>query len=201
VGPMSDHYFSPSPSSVQRPTEVRVELGDLTFSIRTDAGVFASKGLDKGTKVLLERNDQPRANGDLLDIGCGYGPIATTLAQRFPERRVWAVEVNPRAIELARHNARTLGLGNVEVKEPDDVPEDVRFGGIYSNPPIRIGNDALHALLLRWLPRLDDGASAFLVVHKHLGSDSLAKWLKGNHFDVERLSSRAGFRVLQVSRS
>ena len=195
---MSDHYFSENPDVERNPRSIDVRLPDLSYTLTADAGVFASGGLDKGTKVLLERNDLPSAEGDLFDIGCGYGPIAVTLARRFPDRRVWAVDVNERALELTRENARQLS--NVHVCAPDDLPDDVRFGGIYSNPPIRIGKEALHALLLRWLPRLEERASAFLVVHKHLGSDSLAKWLGTQGFEVRRLGSSSGFRVLQVRR-
>jgi 16S rRNA (guanine1207-N2)-methyltransferase len=193
---MSDHYFSENPAVERSPRQVRVTLPDLDFELTADAGVFASGGLDRGTKVLLKRNDQPTSEGDLLDVGCGYGPIAITLARRFPDRTIWAVDVNERALQLTRDNAR--GLENVNVCLPDDVPDDVLFGGIYSNPPIRIGNEALHALLLRWLPRLAPGASAFLVVHKHLGSDSLAKWMGVQGFGAQRLGSSGGFRVLRV---
>jgi len=137
--------------------------------------------------------------GDLLDLGCGAGPIALTMARRSPGSRVWAVDVNSRARELTAHNARTLSLSNVTVAAPDDVPDDVRFDVIWSNPPIKVGKDELHALLLRWLPRLAPDGRAVLVVNKNLGSDSLQKWLRERGYTVDRIASRQGYRILVVS--
>jgi 16S rRNA G1207 methylase RsmC len=142
----------------------------------------------------------PRPDAVVLDLGCGYGPIAVALACRRPDARVWAVDVNARARALTAHNADAAGAANVFVADPDDVPSDIQFDGIYSNPPVRIGKPALHALLSRWLPRLRDGGHAYLVVHKHLGSDSLAAWLAGSGHTVARMCSRLGYRVLDVSR-
>jgi 16S rRNA (guanine1207-N2)-methyltransferase len=123
-----------------------------------------------------------------------------TLARRAPEATVWAVDVNQRALGLCAANAEANGLTNVRVVPPDGVPPDVRFAGIWSNPPIRVGKDALHALLLSWLERLDEDARAWLVVQKHLGSDSLARWLEEQGWSADRVRSRSGYRVLAVDR-
>jgi 16S rRNA G1207 methylase RsmC len=117
---------------------------------------------------------------------------------------VWAVDVNERALDLLRRNAQKLGLHNVNAVLPDDVPDSVAFGTIWSNPPIRIGKAALHELLLRWLPRLELGSDAWLVVQRNLGSDSLQRWLEAElptGFAVRRASSSKGFRLLQVRRA
>jgi 16S rRNA (guanine1207-N2)-methyltransferase len=183
-------------------------LPDLTISLQTDRGVFSGERIDPGTKyLLLDAPTPPPAAAHVLDLGCGYGPIAVTLAHRLPQATVWAIDVNERAVELCRTNATTAGHANVRPSvvtdaAPDgDVPDDVRFDLIWSNPPIRIGKPALHALLTRWLDRLTDTGRAVLVVQKHLGSDSLQQWLDGQGWHVDRLGSRAGYRLLGVHRS
>jgi 16S rRNA (guanine1207-N2)-methyltransferase len=196
---MTEHYFSPRPSSASAPGTVRLALPDFGADLATDAGVFSAGHVDPGTLILLRTAPEPAVRGDLLDLGCGYGPIALTLAHRRKRARVWAIDVNERALELTRRNASSAGRSNVQVAAPDDVPDDVRFAAIYSNPPIKVGKDALHAMLLRWLPRLLPGGSAYLVVQKHLGSDSLARWLTEQGFPTTRLTSERGYRVLSVS--
>jgi 16S rRNA (guanine1207-N2)-methyltransferase len=178
---------------------VRLALPDLTLDLETDRGVFSRGDIDAGTKLLLLEAPAPGAVGDHLDLGCGYGPIALTLARRAPGATVWAVDVNRRALALTEANASANGIGNVRVAAPDDVPEAVRFTTLWSNPPIRVGKAALHDLLLRWLPRLAPDGRAVLVVQKHLGADSLARWLDEQGFATTRLQSRAGYRLLEVS--
>ena len=199
-GPVAQgHYFEARPASRPRPRSLRVRLGDLEVELATDSGVFSAQRLDPGTAVLLEHLE-PVPEGDLLDLGCGYGPLALALARRRPDATVWAVDVNERALELTRSNAGTLGLANIRVARPDEVPGAVRFGGIYSNPPIRIGKAALHQLLVDWLDRLLPAGRARLVVQKHLGSDSLARWLAEQSFPTTRLTSVGGYRILEVGR-
>jgi 16S rRNA (guanine1207-N2)-methyltransferase len=194
------HYFSPTPGTPSEPSTVRLDLPDLSLTLRTDRGVFSAGRVDPGTKVLLSVAPPPPATGDLLDLGCGYGPVALTLASRAPGATVWAVDVNERARALTTANAEAAGLRNVRVAAPDDVPDDVRLAAIWSNPPVRVGKAAMHDLLLQWLGRLDDGGTATLVVQKHLGADSLHRWLEGEGWAVERLTSRMGYRVLAVGR-
>lgn len=195
----SPQYFSRQPSVASRPGEVRLALPDLTATLTVDRGVFSGGRVDPGTVALLRAVTEVPAEGDLLDLGCGYGPIAVTLATRAPAATVWAVDVNARAVDLTRRNAAALGLGNVRAATPEEVPEDVAFAQLWSNPPIRIGKDALHELLLRWLPRLTPGGRAWLVVHHNLGGDSLARWLGGEGWDVVRHGSKQGYRILGVS--
>jgi 16S rRNA (guanine1207-N2)-methyltransferase len=194
------HYFDAEPGAPSRPGRVELVLPDLTLSLATDRGVFAGGAVDPGTKYLLLDGPRP-ASGEraLLDLGCGYGPIALALARRAPEATVYALDVNERARSLCAANAAAAGLDNVRVVAPDDVPDGLVFDGIWSNPPVRIGKPALHALLLRWLARLASGAHATLVVHKHLGSDSLVQWLRLQGFAAERLGSRRGYRLLDVT--
>jgi 16S rRNA (guanine1207-N2)-methyltransferase len=192
-----DHYFTADPSSRSRPRTARLTLPDVTLELATDSGVFANGHIDRGTDLLLRSTAAPRA-GDLLDLGCGYGAIALTLAIRSPSSTVWAIDVNRRARALCQANADSAGLTNVVVADPSDVSADLRFAAIYSNPPIRLGKEPVRRLLTEWIQRLLPGAHAFLVVHRYLGSDSLAAWLAGSGLAVERLRSRGGYRVLDV---
>jgi 16S rRNA (guanine1207-N2)-methyltransferase len=198
-GPTS-HYFDPAPSTPSAPSQVELVLPDLHVTLTTDRGVFGAGGVDPGTKLLLLEAPapDPAGTGHLLDLGCGYGPIAVALGRRAPGATVWAVDVNERARALCAANAAAAGLGNVRVAAPDEVPDDVTFDGIWSNPPIRVGKAALHELLDRWLDRLATSATAWLVVHKHLGSDSLVRWLVAGGRPAERRTSRAGYRILGV---
>lgn len=193
-------YFHATPAVGSARQRVTLALPDCSLALETDRGVFSHGGVDAGTKYLLIEAPTPPRVGDLLDLGCGSGPIACTLARRSPGATVWAVDVNERARALTADNAAANGLANVRVAAPDDVPPEVRFAAIWSNPPIRVGKAALHDLLLRWLPRLVEDGHATLVVQKHLGADSLATWLRAEGFAVERVGSRQAYRLLDVHR-
>jgi 16S rRNA (guanine1207-N2)-methyltransferase len=195
---LTEHYFSAQPGAPHRPGQVRVVLPDIYLELATDSGVFSPGRLDPGTRLLLEESPAPPASGDLLDLGCGYGPVACVLAKRSPDAIVWAVDVNERALELCARNARAAGLENVRCVPPGDASLPARFAAIWSNPPVRIGKDALHALLGEWLGRLGPAGSAYLVVARNLGADSLHRWLAGQGWPVTRLAARSGYRLLQV---
>ena len=193
-------YFAAEPAVSSRPRAVQLFLPDVSLELTTDRGVFASAGVDPGTKLLLldAPHPDPDETGHLLDLGCGYGPIALTLARRAPSATVWAIDVNRRARELCAANAEANGITNVRVVEPDAVPTDVRFAGIWSNPPIRVGKAPLHELLTAWLGRLQPSAHAWLVVQKHLGADSLLRWMVEAGWPATRLASRQGYRILET---
>ena len=195
----ADHYFTGDPTAVDRRREVPVRIWgrDLTFT--TSSGVFSQDGLDKATDVLL-RHSTPPARGTILDLGCGWGPIACAISAANPDATVWATDTNTRALELTAVNASRLDA-TVHVALPDDVPADLEFDEIWSNPPIRIGKRPLHDLLLRWLPRLAPDGTARLVVGKNLGADSLQRWLVDQGWPTERAASEKGFRILEVRRA
>jgi 16S rRNA (guanine1207-N2)-methyltransferase len=194
-----DQYFEQQPTVASDPVVVDVSLPDVAFTMETDRGVFSRGHLDTASSILLRAGLPLAPHGDLLDLGCGAGPIALTMALRAPGATVWAVDVNARARELCARNAERNRLANVVVAPPEDVPDQLRFGTVWSNPPIRIGKPALHALLLDWLGRLASDGTAALVVQKHLGADSLQRWLTEHGFPTERMASRAGFRLLTVT--
>jgi 16S rRNA (guanine1207-N2)-methyltransferase len=194
------HYFAAQPAAAHRPGLVRVVLPDLYLELETDSGMFSPGRLDPGTRFLLESAPGPAAEGDLLDLGCGYGPIACTMAARSPGATVWAVDVNERALALCERNAARAGLPNVRCVTPDAPGLPPGFAEIWSNPPVRIGKPALHELLQRWLPRLGAGSGATLVMGRNLGADSLHGWLeKEEGWQVRRLSARSGYRLLRVT--
>ncbi len=200
--PGPTHYFDEAPDVASEPVLIDVTLHDTAFVLETDRGVFSRGRLDAGTALLL-RSDAPLASaGAVLDLGCGAGPIALTMARRSPEAEVWAVDVNDRARELTCRNAARNGLHNIHVAAPDEVPPDLRFATIWSNPPVRIGKGAMRGLLSDWLGRLGsaDGTepTATLVVQKHLGADSLQRWLVERGHPTERVASKSGFRLLRV---
>jgi 16S rRNA (guanine1207-N2)-methyltransferase len=198
---VSEQYFAGQPAAAHRPGTVHVILPDLHLELETDSGVFSPRRLDPGTRLLLDVAPPPPAAGDLLDLGSGYGPLALVLAARSPAARVWAVDVNERALALTAANAERSGLSNVRCALPGDAGLPAAFDLIWSNPPIRIGKAALRLMLAAWLGRLAPGAAGFLVVQRNLGSDSLQQWLAGAGWTAERAAAQAGYRVLRVTQA
>jgi 16S rRNA (guanine1207-N2)-methyltransferase len=203
---VSEHYFTESPSSEAKTRQLSLDLGGHDVTVETVSGTFSPTRLDLGTAVLLRHLPEPPA-GDVLDLGCGWGPIALhtglQAADAEVDVRVWALDVNSRSLETTAANARRLGLDSIRTVTAAEIPADLQFAAIRSNPPIRIGKEALHELLETWLPRLAPGGRADLVVSKNLGADSLQKWIAGmlgSEFEVTRTGSSKGFRVLTVNR-
>jgi 16S rRNA (guanine1207-N2)-methyltransferase len=197
----SEHYFSETPGSDYKLKEIQVAIDGASVTVQTSGGIFSPDHIDQGTAVLLNHLDEAPPGGNVLDIGCGWGPIALSLAKRSPKALIWAVDVNERSLALTKANAQRLGLDNIRACKPEDVPADLTFDGIWSNPPIRVGKDVLHGLMLQWLPRLNVDADAYLVVQKNLGADSLHRWLEAelpSNFSTIRVDSAKSFRVLRV---
>lgn len=210
-----DHYFTAQPASAGELRTVPVRLAGRDVDVVTAGGIFSPDGIDKGTRVLLAEAPAPPAGGTFLDLGCGWGPLALTLALASPRATVHAVDVNERALDLCRRNARALGCPGILASAPDAVDPGTRFDLVWSNPPIRVGKAVLHELLSTWLPRLrrpegdgdgpgGAGGTAYLVVQKNLGADSLQTWLARElpalmgPVEVTREASAKGFRVLRV---
>ncbi|WP_110208917.1 class I SAM-dependent methyltransferase [Nocardioides daejeonensis] len=195
---MSDqeHYFSADPGVAFTREPVRATVWGHELALTSGAGVFSKGHLDIGTSVLFRVTDPPTARR-VLDLGCGYGVIGLAVALASPETTVTGIDVNERALLLARENAQALGVSDrFTALLPGHVPQG-EFDEIWSNPPIRIGKDALHALLLTWLARLAPGGRAVMVVGRNLGADSLQRWLEEQGYPTTRLASAKGFRVLE----
>lgn len=210
---MAEQYFSADPSSKDVRRTLHVQLRGRDTDVEVSNGVFSGSRLDLGTSVLLKQAPEPPEHGNLLDLGCGWGPIALSLAFASPEATVWAADVNERALELTELNTKRNGCGNVRVirtdadakpVDPTALSPDLTFDAIWSNPPIRIGKEALHTMLMNWLPRLSPDGVAYLVVQKNLGADSLINWLAdalGDGYAVSKYHSAKGFRVIEVARA
>ncbi|SDC71363.1 Methyltransferase small domain-containing protein [Sanguibacter gelidistatuariae] len=208
-----DHYFTAQPASPDERRTLSVVLDSQPYEVETAGGIFSPGRIDLGTSVLLRTVSDP-PTGDVLDLGCGWGPITLTMALQNRQATVWGVDVNERALDLLRRNAEKLGLSNVRAVRPEEVPDDVRLAAIWSNPPIRVGKDELHSMLDTWLPRLLPGSSAYLVVQRNLGADSLQGWMASRYgaqgdfrsaqgpftATVTKLASAKGFRVIEVIR-
>ncbi|MCL2471277.1 MAG: class I SAM-dependent methyltransferase [Propionibacteriaceae bacterium] len=196
------HYFL-TPEGTPDSREVRTTIWGRDYVLTSADGVFSATRLDPGTAVLFRLTDPPDdREACFLDLGCGFGPIAIALAVECPHALVDAVDVNQRALDLTAGNAVRLGIDDrVRALRPQDVPDDTTYDEIWSNPPIRIGKQALHELLDTWLPRLAPTGQAHLVVSKNLGADSLHSWLQDRGWMVTRLGSAKGFRVLGVTHS
>lgn len=199
----NEHYFSSTPGSELKLRTIHATLAGASREVVTAGGVFSPDRIDTGTQVLLASVPAPPPGGNLLDLGCGWGPIALTLAIESPHATVWAVDVNERALDLVRANAEKMSITNLNAVSPEDVPDDIMFMTIWSNPPIRVGKHELHGLLERWLPRLEYGSDAWLVVQRNLGSDSLHRWMQASFpedFSFVRAATNKGYRVLRVRR-
>ena len=197
-----EHYFSEQPTGEFKPKKIFTAIDGQRVELFTAGGTFSPDHMDTGTAILLEHADQAPSTGNLLDLGCGWGPIALTLAKKNPEATVWAIDVNERSLELTRMNAEKLGLSNIRAVHVDEVPADLKFTGIWSNPPIRVGKEALHEILTKWLVRLEDECEAYLVVSKDLGADSLLKWMQSEFANLqsERIETAKGFRIIRSAK-
>lgn len=197
-----EHYFSASPDSPSTLREITYQVADREFAVQAASGTFSASKLDPGTSILLSKFDEFPDSGNVLDLGCGWGPISLAIATLSPETTLWALDVNARSLELASKNAQKLGLSNIKIVTAEQVPQDLMFDAIWSNPPIRIGKTALHELLRTWLPRLESGGRAMLVVQKQLGADSLLSWIQTEfpELTASRFSTDKGFRVLEITR-
>ena len=197
---MDEHYFTADPSVAFKRAPVHASVWGQELDLVSGSGVFAQGRVDIGTAILF-RETEPPAPGRILDLGCGYGLIGLAAAAAVPGADVTAVDVNERAVLLANENALSLGVADrFRAVTPDAVAADATYDEIWSNPPIRIGKEALHELLLTWLPRLAPGGRAVMVVGKNLGADSLQRWLGEQGYPTVRLASAKGFRVLETRR-
>lgn len=197
----NEHYFSSTPESDLKLRTIHATIAGVERELVTSNGIFSPAHIDAGTQVLLSNVPAPPPGGNLLDLGCGWGPMALTLALESPHATVWAVDVNERALDLVRANAKKLSIPNINAVLPQDVPEGITFMSLWSNPPIRVGKTELHNILKTWLPRLEMDADAWLVVQRNLGSDSLHRWMESafpEDFTFSRAAISKGYRLLRA---
>jgi 16S rRNA (guanine1207-N2)-methyltransferase len=197
---VEEHYFSSDPAAPKKTVNVLLEVAGTEIPIEAASGTFSSSKLDAGTAVLLKQDSHFPKDGNVLDIGCGWGPIGISIARISTETQVYGIDINQRSIEQSNLNAASLGLQNYWAMHSKDLPQDIKFSGIWSNPPIRVGKKVLHELMETFIPRLEPGGKAMLVVQKNLGADSFQRWLSVTfpETEVSRVATSKGYRVISV---
>lgn len=197
---MSEHYFSENPHSKSSPKTWNCLLREKTYHFTSDAGVFSKNTVDFGTRLLIEQFDYPQVSGDLLDLGCGYGPIGMTLADGAPERQVLMADINERAVELAKKNAEKNGVHNVEVVQSDGFADlgGRQFAAVLINPPIRAGKKLIYRMFEDAEKALLSGGALWIVIQKKQGAPSAEEKLEALFGNVETVAKSKGYYILRA---
>ncbi len=197
---MNDHYYTREPQSESRPVNCTFEYRGISLRFETDAGVFSRGEVDKGTRLLLEALPE-KLDGDVLDLGCGWGVIGISVKRKWPETRVWMADVNLRALELSWKNAAVNGA-EVTCLESDGMSAvmDRRFDAVITNPPIRAGKRVIDQMFADAAKCLKPGGALYLVIRKQQGAESCMKYLQTLFQEVEKLDRSAGFWVLRAEK-
>lgn len=196
---MSEHYFTGRPSTAHDEASFTADLRGMTFTFVTDAGVFSRERIDFGSVQLIEAMEIGSAD-TVLDVGCGYGPIGMTASRLAPQGQVYMVDVNQRAVELARRNLEANAITNAEVRVGDGIApvQGIAFDTILTNPPIRAGKAVIYRIVDEAHEALTVGGSLWVVVQTKQGAPSMKKKLKerfGNVADVDR---KAGYHIFRA---
>jgi len=196
---MTDHYYTRRPETEHDRRTHEATLRGRTYRFVTDAGVFAKAGVDYGSRVLIEALELP-PDADVLDVGCGYGPIGLAASQLVPEGRVTMVDINERAVALARENARLNGIANVTVLQSDlyEAVKDERYDAILTNPPIRAGKSVVHRIFDEGRTMLKEGGELWVVIQKKQGAPSAEAKLELLFGNVEEVTKDKGYRIFRA---
>ena len=197
---MSEHYYSKDPSVKSQPKEWSTELRGKTLRFTTDAGVFSKGEVDFGSRLLAETFVIPEVNGDILDVGCGYGPIGLSIAASFPEREVHMVDVNERALALSALNAKNNELTNVKIYSSNALSDvsDAGFTAILTNPPIRAGKQTVFDFYDGAFEKLQTGGELWVVIQKKQGAPSTTNRLEELFGNVEMIAKKKGYYILRA---
>lgn len=198
---VEEHYFSSDPAAPKKTVSIAIQVAGKTLDLQAASGTFSSSRLDTGTAALLKHDRHFPKDGNVLDLGCGWGAIGLSIASCSPETKVYGIDINQRSIEQSNLNAKNLKLSNYSATHSKDLPADLQFSAIWSNPPIRVGKQVLHELMQTYIPRLEPGGKAMLVVQKNLGADSFQRWLQAQFPDaqVHRLATDKGYRIIELT--
>jgi 16S rRNA (guanine1207-N2)-methyltransferase len=195
-----EHYYTPSPGAESRPKHWTAVLRGRELRFKTDAGVFSKGEVDFGTRLLIEsfRPIGP-AGGKLLDAGCGYGPIGLALAAELKGSVVHLVDVNQRALELARENAKINGIGNVRIYASDrlDGVGETGFAAVLTNPPIRAGKRVVEGIFGQSLEKLAPGGELWAVIRRRQGAPSAMEKLREIFGNAEMVERKKGYCILR----
>ncbi|SFB33923.1 16S rRNA (guanine1207-N2)-methyltransferase [Lentibacillus halodurans] len=195
---MSDHYFSQNPQSKSSPKKWNYELRGRNFTFESDYGVFSKHEVDYGTRLLIEHFEEPPAAGNILDLGCGYGPIGIAVAYSYQHRNVILADINERAITLAQKNAHHNGVTNVEFTLSDQFNQlkGNTFAAILTNPPIRAGKRVVHQMFEASQNALLENGRLWVVIQKKQGAPSAMEKLKDLFGNVKVVDRRKGYYLL-----
>ncbi|MEA1855718.1 class I SAM-dependent methyltransferase [Cytobacillus sp. FSL W7-1323] len=199
---MSDHYYSKTPNVESNPRVWSYKLRDKTFQFKTDHGVFSKSEVDFGSRLLIETFIPPEISGDVLDVGCGYGPIGLSMASIMQDRQVVMIDVNERALELAQTNGELNGINNITVKESDKlaVVKDQQFAAILTNPPIRAGKQTVHSIFEESFECLLPGGELWVVIQKKQGAPSAIEKLSELFAEVDTVVKKKGYFILRAKK-
>jgi len=196
---MSEHYYTNAPTSESDKRLFEGSFLGHQLKFYTDAGVFSKGELDKGTALLLSQ--LPPLSGAALDLGCGWGAIGVTLLKENPRLQVTMVDINERAVMLAKENLHLNGV-SARVLQSDGflkIEADM-FDAIVTNPPIRAGKQVIYALFEKSRSHLKDGGSLYMVIRKQQGADSAIKFLKTIYAQVTVLKKSGGFDIIRADK-
>ncbi len=199
---MSDHYYSNKPQTESKPRQWKFTLLGHVFTFETDAGVFSKSEVDFGSRVLLDAFEMPEVAGDILDVGCGYGPIGLSIAKVNPERFVHMMDINTRAIALAEKNAKLNGVQNVRIFESDGLAAigDVQAAAILTNPPIRAGKETIFRFYDESYEKLVEGGELWVVIQKKQGAPSTVNHLEEMFSEVEVVEKKKGYWIIKAKK-
>ncbi|MBM7555098.1 class I SAM-dependent methyltransferase [Thalassobacillus pellis] len=199
---MPEHYYSKKTQAASDEKTWNFVLKGESFQFTTDNAVFSKKEVDFGSRVLIDTFQVPDVPGNLLDLGCGYGPIGLALARTYPERTVYMVDINERAVELARRNAMNNHIDNVDIRESDrmEALEGMKFAAVLTNPPIRAGKQVVHGMFEEAHQALADGGELWVVIQKKQGAPSARKKLEEIFSQVEVAAKEKGYYILKAKK-
>ena len=199
---MSDHYYSNKPQTESKPRQWKFTLLGFEFKFETDAGVFSKSEVDFGSRVLIDTFEMPEVEGDVLDVGCGYGPIGLSIAKANPERFVHMLDVNTRALQLAEKNASVNGVQNVRIFESDGLSNvgDVKVAAILTNPPIRAGKETVFRFYDGAFEKLVSGGELWVVIQKKQGAPSSVSHLEEMFSEVDVVEKKKGYWIIRAKK-
>ena len=197
---MNDHYYTRDPQSASRPAECEFTYRGIDLTFQTDAGVFSRGEVDTGTRLLLEALPE-NLGGEILDLGCGWGVIGISIARKWPEARVTMADINTRALDLSRENAKR-NRAEVVCAESDGMAafEGKTFDAVVTNPPIRAGKQVIYKMFADAARSLAPEGALYLVIRKQQGAESCIRYLQTLYASVEKLDRSGGFWVLKASK-
>lgn len=198
---MSNHYYSKAPEAKHNRQIVETLLRGRQLKFTTDAGVFSKAGVDYGSKVLIDAMEL-REDDRVLDVGCGYGPIGLSAALLTPRGQVTMIDINERAIELAKENAALNDIRNVKIMQSDlyEAVTEREFDVILTNPPIRAGKTVVHRVFEEGHAYLKKGGSMWVVIQKKQGAPSAYDKLEQLYEEVAEVTKDKGYRIFRAKK-